>query len=174
MALNRLISRSREEVCDNFVLAESDPANYAQTLLDLAENCSRTGRSSPPLASLALLGTNWTLENRIAGLLKPGRETMTRSNRRAAVAIAILFGALCVLVGGIRDSDAQQGEDNVAQEAATDSAAADSALGALRKVVVRGECVNELAQARGGGARCCFAAKRRRQNANDLRRNAIR
>lgn len=100
--LNRLISRAREEVCDNFVLQRSDAPSYAQSLLELAERSSSHGRIVP---ALGLLGSRWTLEERIAGLLKPGRDTSTHTKRRTVVLTAALFLAMCLFVGGVRAVD---------------------------------------------------------------------
>ena len=99
LGLNRWLARAREEVCDNFILQHGDALNYAQTLLELAEQYSGRNR---PLPVLGLMGTRWTLEERIAGLLKPGRNTMTRTNRRTVVHLACLLGMMCFLVGGVR------------------------------------------------------------------------
>lgn len=66
--LNRHIERAREEICDNFVLRHGDRADYAQTLLELAEHCAARRAAFP---ALGLFGSRWTLENRIAGLLDP-------------------------------------------------------------------------------------------------------
>ena len=100
--LNRLISRAREEVCDNFVLQLGDAPSYAQSLLELAERSSSHGRIVP---ALGLLGSRWTLEERIAELLKPGRDTSTQTKRRTTVLTAALFLAMCLLVGGVRAVD---------------------------------------------------------------------
>lgn len=102
LCLNRLISRAREEVCDNFVLQRGDASSYAQSLLELAEHSASRGRFVP---ALGLLGSRWTLEQRIAGLLKPERDTSTRAKRGTAVLTAALFLTMCLLVGGVRAVD---------------------------------------------------------------------
>ena len=45
---NRALTRSREEVCDNYVLRCSDPVGYSQLLLFAAQH----GNSGPRLAAL--------------------------------------------------------------------------------------------------------------------------
>ncbi|MEI8380243.1 MAG: M56 family metallopeptidase [Planctomycetota bacterium] len=100
--VNRLISRAREEVCDNFVLQRSDAPSYAQSLLELAERSSSHERIVP---ALGLLGSRWTLEERIAGLLNPRRDTTTHTKRQTVVLTAALFLTMCLLVGGVRAVD---------------------------------------------------------------------
>lgn len=142
LGLNRVISRSREEVCDNFVLRRSEPSHYAQTLLDVAERCAQVGRTAP---SLGLLESRWTLEARIRGLLKPGRDTMTRTKRRAVATIAVLFGTVCLLIGGAGAVENDQDPTPPAMAPvppATDEPATEPAAG-LTKVTVRGRCVDE-------------------------------
>ena len=91
--LNRQLSRAREEVCDNAVLAARRPADYARTLLSLTE---RIGEQFAAPALVAMLDRRWRLEQRIAGLLNPRRITMTRTHRFAA---ATIFAGM-MLVGG--------------------------------------------------------------------------
>ncbi len=146
--LNRIIARSREEVCDNFVLCRCEPLQYAQTLLELAEKCSFDTQMSP---SLGLFESRWTLESRVRGLLKPGRKLMTRINRGAYAIIAVLLGAVCLLIGGI--SSAQHQEEGATQssqaappvESATPPVESKPST-RLRKVIVRGRCVNDEAK----------------------------
>lgn len=89
------LSRAREELCDNYVLQQSDAADYAQVLLSLSENC--TDR----LVALSLFQKRWSLEDRVVGILHPRRNTMHHSSKRSFWTIAVALGSLCVLLGGI-------------------------------------------------------------------------
>lgn len=60
------------------------------------------------MSAIGPLGSRWTLEERITGLLKSGRDTMTQTNRRTVVLTAALLGAMCWLVGGVRAVDEPQ------------------------------------------------------------------
>ena len=97
--LNRRLSRAREEVCDNFVLAQGDPCEFARTLLLLAE--SREGPCRP-LGAIPLMSTRWKLEDRVAGLLDPRRNTMTRMSRRSLAALLVLLLGTGAALAGIR------------------------------------------------------------------------
>jgi beta-lactamase regulating signal transducer with metallopeptidase domain len=92
--LNRQIGRAREEICDNFVLKKADRADYAQLLLELAEQCAAWRLK---IRTLGILGSRWTLENRIAGLLNPERPTSTHTKRRNVVMIVLLLGSVTSL-----------------------------------------------------------------------------
>ncbi|MEX2137851.1 MAG: M56 family metallopeptidase [Pirellulales bacterium] len=148
LVLNRTITRSREEVCDNFVLSRSDSSQYANTLLELSERCAQMGRIVP---SLGLFESHWTLEARIRGLLKPGREMMTRTKRRALAVITVILGTACFLIGGVRavefenTSPKQSKEEDPSVAAAKPPAKAESVT-KLRRVVVRGQCVDDQAK----------------------------
>ena len=98
-SMNAQLSRAREEVCDNYVLRGGDPCGYARTLLDLTERC-QPGRVA--CAGVGLMDVKWTLSDRIAGLLDPRRDSMTRANRRAAVIAPLLLFGACLAIAGLR------------------------------------------------------------------------
>jgi beta-lactamase regulating signal transducer with metallopeptidase domain/protocatechuate 3,4-dioxygenase beta subunit len=97
--LNAQIGRAREELCDNFVLMAGDAAEYAELLLDLSVAC---GGKRLGLSALGLLSTRWTLEQRVGGLLDPGRDRTTRTWRGTLVLLTVLFASLSLRVGGVR------------------------------------------------------------------------
>jgi beta-lactamase regulating signal transducer with metallopeptidase domain len=96
--LNAQLTRAREEVCDNFVLQRGNACGYARTLLSLTEICRPPGACR---AGLGLLGPRWTLADRVAGLLDPGRISMTRSTLRTRLAVASALVATGLLVSSI-------------------------------------------------------------------------
>jgi WD40 repeat protein len=104
-ALNRRLSRAREEVCDNYVLQGRDPESYANVLLRLVE--SSQGRPLPP-AVLAFLNGRWKLEERVAGLLDPTRTRSVVSSRRVLVIAATIFGIFSLAFGGLRLTAARE------------------------------------------------------------------
>jgi beta-lactamase regulating signal transducer with metallopeptidase domain len=105
--LNQQIICAREEICDNFVLQGANSADYAQTLLDLAERC---GGARFAVSLLGMFSRRWSLEKRIADLLNPSRISSTRADHRPLVAMTLSLLAICMLIGGVRavgqDSDA--------------------------------------------------------------------
>lgn len=100
--LNRQIARSREEVCDNFVLRQGDSADYAHTLLELAEQYSASRLATQFVGLLGLFPPRWTLEDRIAGLLNPARPQTTQPKWRAVLGVVAIFALLSWLTGGVR------------------------------------------------------------------------
>jgi beta-lactamase regulating signal transducer with metallopeptidase domain len=155
--LNRQIARLREEVCDNFVLRQANSADYAQTLLELAEQCSRARFA---LSLLGIFSARWTLEQRISGILNPRREKMTRSSRTTKVMALMLLGAISLLVGGVgtwgqvsaepaaqpkeKSPDARASAPPAAQ--ATPAAIAGNSEkpdAATKKIAVRGVCQDQ-------------------------------
>lgn len=72
--LNRQLSRTREELCDNAVISSADPVHYGQTLLEIG----RPSTLAPALA-VTLFPEHEKLELRIRSLLNPRRSTMHRS-----------------------------------------------------------------------------------------------
>ena len=97
--LDRGLSRAREEVCDNYVLRDSDGASYAETLLDVCQGLEPSAMNG---AQLGLFERPWRLEQRIAGLLDGNRVLLTRIRpARALVLSAVLLTAV-TLSGGVR------------------------------------------------------------------------
>jgi len=85
---NRLLDRSREELCDNYVLSTVNAGEYSRTLLAVAKSLMPlpTGWFSP-----ALVGSKGGLELRVAGLLNPGRSTMTKLTSKTLAIIVATF-----------------------------------------------------------------------------------
>ncbi len=96
--LNRQIGRAREEICDNFVLKQAVPSDYAHLLLELAEKCTAWQNG---IRVLGVLGSRWTLENRVAGLLNPERQKLTHTKLRDVAIIALVLGSVPMAVGGV-------------------------------------------------------------------------
>jgi hypothetical protein len=85
---NRLLDRSREELCDNYVLRAVPPAEYSRTLLTVAQILSPmpNGWFAPTLIQSAR-----QLENRVARLLNPRRSVMTKLKSATTIIIAAAF-----------------------------------------------------------------------------------
>ena len=95
--LSHVLSRSREEICDNYVLRHSGPAEFSRTLLKLAERCPTV---RPALSLLGMFGSLWSLETRVQELLAPQRNVFVKSKFRWTAAIAIALSACSAIVGG--------------------------------------------------------------------------
>jgi beta-lactamase regulating signal transducer with metallopeptidase domain len=98
-ALNRELRRAREELCDNVVLACRDPIRYGNTLLHVAELLVGV---RPTGAAAGIIGGPGQLEQRIAGLLDPGRNTQAAAGRKAACAVLFLFLAGAAIASATR------------------------------------------------------------------------
>jgi beta-lactamase regulating signal transducer with metallopeptidase domain/thiol-disulfide isomerase/thioredoxin len=95
--LNRVLSQTREEICDNYVLnAGSDRIGYARMLVELS------AALLPPRAipGLGLLQPASSLEERVAGLLDESRSRSIRAERRQIVLAALLLAATTVALAG--------------------------------------------------------------------------
>ncbi|MCA9022127.1 MAG: hypothetical protein KDA74_18390, partial [Planctomycetaceae bacterium] len=108
--LNQQLAQAREEVCDNYVLEETDAKSYSQTLLNLAERIS----AKPFLpGAIGLFTSRWKLEQRIAGLLDQRRSRLTRLSSSKLVFLVAL--SVCVAAGiaaGTFTSAVAQTEDS--------------------------------------------------------------
>lgn len=129
--LNGQLSRAREEVCDNYVLGSATGPEYAQTLLDVAEDI--VGARLP--ATLTLIRPRWRLEDRVAGLLDHRRNAMTQTSRRTLLALAGMMLATAFLVAGIRTTAAQSATPTTAASSQPTTAAAPQPRQYVRVVV---------------------------------------
>jgi beta-lactamase regulating signal transducer with metallopeptidase domain/multidrug efflux pump subunit AcrA (membrane-fusion protein) len=104
LLLNRSLTRVREEVCDNYVLAGTDPVSYGETLLRFAE----LARGARAIAvSAGILHWRGRLERRIAGLVDERRSPQTRAGYRMALLALATFGCLCLAVCDVSFSSSQ-------------------------------------------------------------------
>jgi beta-lactamase regulating signal transducer with metallopeptidase domain len=97
--LNRLLSRSREEACDDFVLRDGDPRRFARTLLLLAES---PGSDRPGAAVVGLFERRWRLEDRVARILEPRKTLMIRSQRGVVLSAMALLASAAVALAAVR------------------------------------------------------------------------
>jgi beta-lactamase regulating signal transducer with metallopeptidase domain len=97
--LNGLLSRAREEACDDFVLRDGDPRRFARTLLLLAES---PASDRPGAAVVGLFERRWRLEDRVARILEPGRSIMVRSQRGMVLSALALLATAAVAVAAVR------------------------------------------------------------------------
>jgi beta-lactamase regulating signal transducer with metallopeptidase domain len=97
--LNRELDGAREEVCDNHVLAESRPTEYAETLLRLAGACLRAPKWG---TGLAMFRRRHQLEARIRHLLDKQQDRKTTLGGVQRVALVALMAVLVGAVSAIR------------------------------------------------------------------------
>jgi HEAT repeat protein/beta-lactamase regulating signal transducer with metallopeptidase domain len=96
--LNRELARSREEVCDNYVLRRGQAPRYARALLELSQSLAG---ASPSSAAIGLFHCRWRLEDRIADLLDRRRRVMIRVNRWSMGALAAAFFAVALPIASV-------------------------------------------------------------------------
>jgi beta-lactamase regulating signal transducer with metallopeptidase domain len=113
--VNAQLSRAREEVCDNFVIQRGDACGYARTLVTLTELCRPRGVCP---AGLGLMGARWTLSERVAGLLDPGRESMTRTTLRTRWALCVLLAATGLVAAAARPGGGVRADERAPAQAA--------------------------------------------------------
>jgi beta-lactamase regulating signal transducer with metallopeptidase domain len=94
--LNRRLANAREEVCDNYVLAQQHAVSYGETLLRVAAMSRNRVTCS---TSAGMLGWRGRLEERITELIHERRNISTRVKPLGAASIlavlAVATGGLC-------------------------------------------------------------------------------
>ncbi|MBI3866650.1 MAG: PD40 domain-containing protein [Planctomycetia bacterium] len=117
--MNRRLSRAREEVCDNYVLRRGDAPGYAQTLLELA---SHYEDRPIPAATLAIFSRRWNLEDRVAGILDPHRQSATRFGPAKFALLAALLVAGGSALAAVKVAEPSPKPDTTTQDVAPTSA----------------------------------------------------
>lgn len=97
--LDRELNRAREEVCDNYVLRQTDCLEYGKTLLKLGQ---LSLGSQPIPASVGMFHWKGQLESRVAGFLDAHRNHETRTSMPRTILVATLLLSLSVVVCGTR------------------------------------------------------------------------
>ena len=96
--MNRQLSLSREDVCDNFVLMHTEAADYAETLLEMTQRCPRL----LALPGLAMLPESGSLEERVVSLLDDDRDRSLSWRRWPRLTVATALLVVPVLSGLVR------------------------------------------------------------------------
>ena len=110
--VNRWISLAREEVCDNYVLNLTDGKSYSRTLLRTAQLMSH--ELFP--AAVGIMGGNWKLEARVAGILDKRRSLMTRTSLRSRICLAgvVAIAAVAIGLGNVTSAKPKGNSANIA------------------------------------------------------------
>ncbi len=120
--MDRLIMRAREEICDNYVLAEEPATAYGEVLLRLNTsqllNTSQEGRVLHPSIVLGIVSSDWNLEQRIGGLLNQEREKLMQLSQKSKLLLnaSVLAAALTLAACQVT---AQDGMSQTAQTSGT-------------------------------------------------------
>jgi beta-lactamase regulating signal transducer with metallopeptidase domain/DUF4097 and DUF4098 domain-containing protein YvlB len=131
--VNRALTRSREEICDNFAIRSVDRPDYCAALFRLAG-----GRPANSLvAATSLSSRHWSLEDRIRGILDERRPTVTGISgpaRLAIVTCAVALGSLATLPA---ITAAEPEQDEAKQEQSASATASASASTTTHDVEIR-------------------------------------
>ena len=97
--LDRELNRSREEICDNYVLGQTTPHRYGTTLLKLGELALPARPLHPAVGIL-----NWRgqLADRIARFLDVRSSRETSTSRSFTAGMLLMFLGIGVVVCGLR------------------------------------------------------------------------
>jgi membrane fusion protein, heavy metal efflux system len=115
---NRRLTNVRDEVCDNYVLADTDALSYSETLLHFA----RHGRCKQSIAMVGIFNWQGRLEKRIAALIDESRRTAIRASRASRIVALAAFGSVCLLACGniVSSGQPSQQADRPKEEVAND------------------------------------------------------
>lgn len=140
--LNRQLARTREEVCDMFVLEQRDGIRYGEILLRLAEFAD--GRS-PLAGALGMLHWQGALEVRVRQMLDEHRSQRKRAPLRFSLGSLLVFASATIAVCGIRFVEAVETtiQPPPAKEDATPDGAATSNGPTKKRIDVLGIVRNE-------------------------------
>lgn len=95
--MDKMISRAREEICDNYVLARELPLDYSEALLHVSALASMSGvELGDRKLTVGMFGNEWKLEQRIGELLNESRERSIKPSRRTSRALQsiLIVGSL--------------------------------------------------------------------------------
>ena len=109
--MDKMISRAREEICDNFVLSQEKPFDYGEALLQVSSlNCSEDSAMKNLDFAVGVFGGEWKLEQRIGELLNESRERSVSLGvkTRHALQGSILGLALLLSACQMVSADSQQ------------------------------------------------------------------
>ncbi len=107
LLMNRALESAREELCDNHVLRASSPADYATSLLAVAER-RPFAADLDAMLGLPMIARRGTLESRIAALIDPRRHAETSTRRGAVAALAVVFLTAGAAASTVRFEEAEQ------------------------------------------------------------------
>lgn len=133
--IDKMITRAREEICDNYVLATEAPLEYGEALLRVSAVTADCKNGNPSVAlAVGILGGEWKLEQRIGELLDKNRErTMKLSRRRNQLLQALLLSLTAFLSAcqvGMADS-------NNSQDVPTDTQSSSSTAPTLSRPTIQ-------------------------------------
>lgn len=97
--LNRELWRTREELCDEAVIASRDPISYSETLYHVAELLLL---HRPVPGAVGMFGGRSELERRISRLIDQSRDSSTVTGRTSVFIVASLFIASSVTTAGVQ------------------------------------------------------------------------
>jgi hypothetical protein len=106
--LNRQLSRAREEVCDNVVLAGTPAPIYAHTLLALSQTIQSTRRR---IAVVPMFDPRWRLAPRVAGILDTRRNTMSRTESRTGLLVVAVGLTLATPLAAVTTAEDRANEE---------------------------------------------------------------